>query len=175
MYTHASQRVAGTWSRRILSRSVRGLRAHQDSSQQVGGDRGVPCGVGRNRGWHTRGPRHLQHASGKRDKPGDIFDTMKDRGLQRVGLIVADSQRSGFRNRGKIPRHNVTTLCHKSMISTTNWIGRLNRDFRWVTRMRTSLPNEESVLTLMGSVAMEHKAFNRHLPDITADRILFPD
>lgn len=62
----------------------------------------------------------------------------------------------------------------QSMIYTTNWIERLNRDFRRVTRMRTTMPNEESVLTL-GSVAMEHKAFNRHLPDITADRILFPD
>ena len=27
--------------------------------------------------------------------------------------------------------------------------------------MRTAMPNEESVLTLMGSVAMEHKAFDR--------------
>ena len=27
-----------------------------------------------------------------------------------------------------------------------------------VTRMRTAMPNEESVLTLLGSVAMEHRA-----------------
>lgn len=42
-----------------------------------------------------------------------------------------------------------------------------NRDFRRVTRMRTAMPNEESVLTLMGSVAMEHRAFDRLPPNIT--------
>ena len=54
----------------------------------------------------------------------------------------------------------------------TNWIKRLNRDFRRVTRMRTAMPNEESVL---GSVAMEHKAFDRLLPNITCDKALFSD
>jgi len=41
--------------------------------------------------------------------------------------------------------------------------------------MRTAMPNEESVLTLMGSVAMEHKVFDRQLPNITCDKALFPD
>lgn len=63
----------------------------------------------------------------------------------------------------------------QAMIYTTNWIERLNRDFRRVTRMRTAMPNEESVLTLMGSVVMDHKAFDRALPNITADKKLFPD
>ena len=63
----------------------------------------------------------------------------------------------------------------QAMIYTTNWIERLNRDFRRVTRMRTAMPNEESVLTLMGSVAMDHKAFDRALPNITVDKKLFLD
>lgn len=63
----------------------------------------------------------------------------------------------------------------QAMIYTTNWIERLNRDFRRVTRMRTAMPNEDSVLTLMGSVAMDHKAFDRALPNITVDKTLFPD
>lgn len=63
----------------------------------------------------------------------------------------------------------------QAMIYTTNWIERLNRDFRRVTRMRTAMPNEESVLTLMGSVAMDHKAYARALPSITVDKTLFPD
>lgn len=63
----------------------------------------------------------------------------------------------------------------QAMIYTTNWIERLNRDFRRVTRMRTAMPNEESVLTLMGSVAMDHKAFDRVLPNITVDKTLFPN
>ena len=62
----------------------------------------------------------------------------------------------------------------QGMIYTTNWIERLNRDFRRVTRMRTAMPNEESVLTLMGSVAMDHKAFDRALPNITGDKTHFP-
>ena len=41
--------------------------------------------------------------------------------------------------------------------------------------MRTAMPNEESVLTLMGSVAMEHKAYDRILPNITCDIQLFPE
>lgn len=63
----------------------------------------------------------------------------------------------------------------QAMIYTTNWIERLNRDFRRVTRMRTAMPNEASVLTLMGSVAMDHKAFDRALPNIRVDKSLFPD
>ena len=63
----------------------------------------------------------------------------------------------------------------QAMIYTTNWIERLNRDFRRVTRMRTAMPNEESVLTLMGSVAMDHKAFDRALPNMTIEKKLFPD
>ena len=63
----------------------------------------------------------------------------------------------------------------QSMIYTTNWIERLNLDFRKVTRMRSAMPNEDSVITLMGSVAMDHKAFDRILPRITMDKQLFPD
>lgn len=37
------------------------------------------------------------------------------------------------------------------------------------------MPNEESVLTLMGSVAMDHKAYDRILPNITYDMLLFPE
>ena len=33
----------------------------------------------------------------------------------------------------------------------------------------------ESMMMLMGSVAMEHKVFDRLLPNITCDKTLFPD
>ena len=61
----------------------------------------------------------------------------------------------------------------QAMIYTTNWIERLNRDFRRVVKMRTAMPNEESVITLMGSVAMDHKPFDRTLPHIMSDKTLF--
>ncbi len=38
-----------------------------------------------------------------------------------------------------------------------------------------AIPNEESVLTLMGSVAMEHKTFDRFLPNITWDKSMILD
>ena len=185
---------------------------------------------------------------------GDIFDRLRDRGLQRIGLMVADGIKGldtviGEKFPGTLLQRCVTHLkrnmfakvrhgdkaalaadlrdifrtgqrdytvemawtkwqdmCDRwgkdyrtikllrnnadykaymtylnyapeiqAMIYTTNWIERLNRDFRRVTRMRTAMPNEESVLTLMGSVAMDHKAFDRALPNITVDKTLFPD
>jgi transposase-like protein len=38
------------------------------------------------------------------------------------------------------------------MIYTTNWIERLQKDFRRVTRMRGAMPDEGSVIVLMGMV-----------------------
>ena len=64
--------------------------------------------------------------------------------------------------------HSSINMYHTSM-------KRLNRDFRRVIKMRTAMPNEEAVITLIGSVAMEHKPFDRQLPNITTDKSLFPD
>lgn len=41
------------------------------------------------------------------------------------------------------------------MIYSTNWIERLNRDYKRVLKMRGAMPSAESVLFLMGAVAME--------------------
>ena len=46
----------------------------------------------------------------------------------------------------------------QSMIYTTNWIERLQRDFRRVLRMRGAMPTEESVIVLMAKTAMDKKA-----------------
>jgi len=61
-----------------------------------------------------------------------------------------------------------------SMIYTTNWIERLNRDFRRVLRMRASMPGEQSVITRIGKVAMDKKAYHRKIPRIQLDNQLFP-
>ncbi len=63
----------------------------------------------------------------------------------------------------------------QSMIYTTNWIERLQKDFRRVTRMRGAMPNEESVLLLMGKTAMDKKSYQRQVPRIDLDKTLFPD
>ena len=63
----------------------------------------------------------------------------------------------------------------QSMIYTTNWIERLQKDFRRVTRMRGAMPNDESVLTLMGKTAMDKDSYGRQLPRMDCDKTLFPD
>ena len=63
----------------------------------------------------------------------------------------------------------------QAMIYTTNWIERLQRDFRRVLRMRGAMPNEESVIVLMAKTAMDKTAYYRALPAIDTDVKLFPD
>ena len=63
----------------------------------------------------------------------------------------------------------------QSMIYTTNWIERLQKDFRRVTRMRCAMPTDESVIVLMGRTAMDKKSYSRVLPGILTDKTLFPD
>ncbi|MFA5640850.1 MAG: transposase [Bacteroidales bacterium] len=46
-----------------------------------------------------------------------------------------------------------------NMIYLTNWIERLNRDYKRTTRMRGALPNIESTLLLLCNVAMTRKAY----------------
>ncbi|MDQ0477048.1 transposase, partial [Chryseobacterium sp. MDT2-18] len=55
------------------------------------------------------------------------------------------------------------------MIYTTNWIERLNRDYKRVLKMRGAMPSPESILFLMGSVAME-KEYKSYSYPVTAFR-----
>ena len=43
----------------------------------------------------------------------------------------------------------------RRMIYTTNWIERLNRDYRRVLKIRGAMPNVESVLTLLSKVSID--------------------
>ena len=54
----------------------------------------------------------------------------------------------------------------RPMIYTTNWIERLNKDYRRTTRMRGALPNPEATLLLLGSVAMDKKAYRRKVVNL---------
>jgi transposase-like protein len=58
----------------------------------------------------------------------------------------------------------------RSMLYTTNWIERLNRDYRRVTRMRGALPNVDAVLLLLGHVAMYKKAYLRKIPKLNYEK-----
>lgn len=61
----------------------------------------------------------------------------------------------------------------RSMIKTTNWIERLNRDFKRTTRMRGALPNPEATLLLLGAVARNKKAYLRKVPKLDYERNKF--
>jgi len=63
----------------------------------------------------------------------------------------------------------------RSMIYTTNWIERLNKDFRRVLKVRNSMPNEDSVITLLGTVAMDKKAYRRKIPKLKYEKRLFKE
>jgi putative transposase len=47
----------------------------------------------------------------------------------------------------------------RRMIYTTNWVERLNRNYKRTLRMRSSMPSPESVIFLLGSVAMHRPEY----------------
>jgi len=56
------------------------------------------------------------------------------------------------------------------MLYTTNWIERLNRDYKRTIRMRGALPNIEATLLLLGYVAMNKKAYQRKIPMLNYEK-----
>lgn len=60
----------------------------------------------------------------------------------------------------------------QAMIYTTNWIERLQKDFRRVTRMRGAMPDEVSVIVLMGKTAMDKESYRRVIPRMREERVL---
>lgn len=63
----------------------------------------------------------------------------------------------------------------QSIIYTMNRIERLQKDFRRAPRIREAMPNDVSVLLLMGKTAMDKKSYLRPVPRIDLDRDLFPE
>ena len=51
----------------------------------------------------------------------------------------------------------------QSMIYTTNWIERLNRDHKRVLKMRGAMPDIDSVILLMCNVAISRTAYSRRI------------
>lgn len=58
----------------------------------------------------------------------------------------------------------------RSMVYTTNWIERLNRDYKRTTKMRGALPNPEATILLLGYVAMNRSAYNRKIPKLDYEK-----
>jgi len=61
----------------------------------------------------------------------------------------------------------------RRMIYTTNWIERLNRSYKRTLRMRSSMPSPDSVLFLLGSVAMKRKEYDGKIYQFSFEPKLF--
>ena len=62
----------------------------------------------------------------------------------------------------------------RNLLYSTNYIERLNRDFKRTVRMRGSLPNVDSALLLLCSVAMnKQQTYSRVIPRLKYEEKLF--
>jgi len=61
----------------------------------------------------------------------------------------------------------------QNMIYTTNWIERLKRDYKRVTKMSGALPNSEAALLLLGAVGMGSKNYEKKVSFLTNEQDKF--
>lgn len=61
----------------------------------------------------------------------------------------------------------------RRMIYTTNWIERLNRNYKRTLRMRSSMPNPESVVFLIASVASRRSEYEKPIYQFVYETKLF--
>lgn len=61
----------------------------------------------------------------------------------------------------------------RSMIYSTNWIERLNRDYKRTLRMRGVMPDSDSVIFLLGKVSMTRSAYDRKVPKLDYEQKRF--
>lgn len=58
----------------------------------------------------------------------------------------------------------------RAMLYSTNWIERLNRDYKRTTRMRGALPDSDATILLLGYVARSRTAYQRKLPKLDYEK-----
>ena len=61
----------------------------------------------------------------------------------------------------------------RRMIYTTNWVERLNRNYKRTLRMRSAMPNPESVIFLLASVASRRAEYNHPIHQFIYEARLF--
>ena len=61
----------------------------------------------------------------------------------------------------------------RPMIHTTNWIERLNRDYKRTTKMRGALPSPAATLLLLGGVSMEKACYAKKVPLLNLEKTKF--
>ena len=107
------------------------------------------------------------------DDPNDNVEKGWQRWLKFIEKYSKKYKKIGNMNNSRY-YHYFTYLKYdyriRSMINTTNWIERLNRDYRRTSRMRGALPSVDAALALLGAVAMDRKAFSRKIPKLNLDK-----
>ena len=61
----------------------------------------------------------------------------------------------------------------RGMIYTTNWIERLNRDYKRVINMRGAMPNSQAVILLMGTVARNADIYKYPIYNFLESRLVY--
>ena len=61
----------------------------------------------------------------------------------------------------------------RGMIYTTNWIERLNRDYKRVINMRGAMPNPRAVILLMGTVAQNADIYKYPIYNFLESRLFY--
>jgi transposase-like protein len=93
----------------------------------------------------------------------DLTNDTVDNAFERLDLF-AEKWRKKYRHIGNLAYNEMNELYFtytkyhpkiRRMIYTTNWIERLNKEFRRTFKIRNSMPNFESALTLLSKVAMD--------------------
>lgn len=99
------------------------------------------------------------HPENSMDKPADGIKRFHDFLDKWIKIYPSLKTYKGFRHYLYFNYLNYEVEIRR-MIYTTNWIERLNRNYKRTLKMRTSMPNSESVLFLLGSVAMARKEYD---------------
>jgi len=93
----------------------------------------------------------------------DLFEDNIAAAFNRL-ISFADKWKKKYKHIGKLGDNEMNELYFtylnyhpkiRRMIYTTNWIERLNKEFRRTFKIRNSMPNPESALTLLSKVAMD--------------------
>jgi transposase-like protein len=109
-------------------------------------------------------------------RTNDSSDTPEKGWNRWIKFIDTYKDKYPFLNRMKTQRYRLYFTYMKydyrirGMLYTTNWIERLNRDYRRTTRMRGALPNPDATLLLLGYVAMNRKAYQRKIPKLNYEK-----
>jgi putative transposase len=111
----------------------------------------------------------------------DRREDSPDQGWQRWQALCSKWQ-SKYNRFGRLKNDPLYRACFtylsydyrmRNMIYTTNWIERLHKDFRRVLKARNSMPDEDSVITLLGHVSMNKRAYQRKVPKLNYEERLF--